>query len=186
MLAACNVNSSSSIECVKLLIDSGSNVNQKNEFRWTSLILTSMYANDQIGIECVNLLIKSGANVNEKDSWLFSSLMYASGYAGSSSNIECVRLLIDYGADVNEKSYYGRTSLMMLFNNKIEFKTSDIDTIMLLVHKSGQTICDKDNDGNTAWCYYGKNDHDILSDDQLEYLNGARRFSNTKSAIKIF
>ena len=119
---------------LKKLIDSGADVNARNEYGETPLHF-------QRGKYAVELLIKAGANVNAKTRQLNTSLHYQSNKyvikllidAGADVNAknifnlspihchpddECVRLLIEAGADVNSKTHIDNiTPLHLILNN---------------------------------------------------------------------
>jgi ankyrin repeat protein len=90
------------IKKVQELIRAGVNVNSKNPYDGTTVL---MYAAQSDSLDIVMELIKAGADVNAKDDiYGMTSLM-------SVRNINITKELIKAGADVNAKSFYGRTVL---------------------------------------------------------------------------
>lgn len=88
------------IETVKTYINNGGDVNAKNQYDSTALIL----ARDA---KIAKLLIDAGADVNAKSRYDDTALMWA-------KNVEIAKLLIDAGADVNAKNLYGETALALM------------------------------------------------------------------------
>ena len=98
-------------ETVEVLLKYGADVNYKNYFGWTALILA---AGDGY-TETAEVLLKYGADVNYKlnDGW--TALMFAAenGYT------ETAEVLLKYGANVNAKNNYGNTALMLAKNEEV-------------------------------------------------------------------
>jgi len=108
-----NVSNSGDTKKLKLLIDSGADVNVKNKYGKTSLTIASYKGFTEI----VKLLLESGADPNTQDKEENSSLIYAS-YKGFT---EIVKILLESGADINYKDYLGDTSFTIaLYNGHIE------------------------------------------------------------------
>ena len=80
------------IECVKLLVKEGADVNMIKSKR-TALGIAARYGK----YSCVNFLLETGAGVNTTDPTVRPALMCAL----RSSNEQCVNILIKAGADVN-------------------------------------------------------------------------------------
>ena len=99
------------MDCIKLLISKGANVNARDNNGGTALMLAA--TGDAAGNEeCVKLLLSKGADVNAKDMDGDTALMqaasaYWTGNAGSTAN--CVNLLISKGAEVNVKDNNGKS-----------------------------------------------------------------------------
>ena len=127
------------IEVCKKLIKRGVNINEKNEYGNTPLMLTCMYRHKKI---CL-LLLENGADVNIKDNVGRTALMHAvwKGYK------EICSWLLENGADVNIKDSYGETALInasekrykeicsLLIENKADINIGNIfgDTLFMLV-----------------------------------------------------
>lgn len=87
-----------SLKIVKSLIGYGADINTKNKYGSTALMLTS-------SLKVAKLLIDSGADVNAKSNGGLTALMLT-------SSLEITKLLIDNGADVNAKDdEFGQTAL---------------------------------------------------------------------------
>lgn len=86
---------------VRLLLNSGANVNRKDSDGFTAL----MFAKE---VKLMRLLLCAGANVHAKDGAGRSALTVAA----DSLRADAVRLLLDSGADVNAIDNDGRTALM--------------------------------------------------------------------------
>ena len=113
------------IEEVKQHLDSGIDVNAKNQFGATPLHFAAKQGHKNLA----TILITEGADTNaeayDKSTPLHSAVI--SGYK------EVAEQLIANGADVNAKGYEGSTPL----DNAIEFKHSD--TVDLLRKHGGKT-----------------------------------------------
>jgi len=90
-------------QCVKLLIDAGSQVNKCDGEQRTALRAACWAGH----LECVRTLLDSGAEINHMDSEGRTSLI-AACYMG---HISCVRELIIWGADIEIMDQDGRTAL---------------------------------------------------------------------------
>ena len=88
-------------EAVKLLLDSGADVNAKNEVEATALILGAGNA------EKARMLVEKGADVNAHSKLGRTPLMIAAGCDGCTAT---VKLLLDKGADPNAKDKQGNTA----------------------------------------------------------------------------
>jgi uncharacterized protein len=109
-----------SIDCVKLMISRGANVNLPGDEGVTPL-MTSVKATYRGTIEITELLIKKGANVNARASKGSTALMYASSAVAihyEDEYVRVVRLLIKNGAKVNVKNQMGATPLSIAQEGK--------------------------------------------------------------------
>ena len=111
-----------SLEVVKMLIESGADVNARYDEGWKFTPL--MFAAEMGDVEIVRLLLESGADVNAKDLYEVTALMWA-------ENFEVATLLIEAGADVEAKNCQGRTALMYA----VESGHLDVAKIILKVGK---------------------------------------------------
>ena len=110
--AAINANA---IDCVKLMIDRGANINLPGDEGVTPL-MTSVRVSYRGTIEITKLLIKKGAKVNARASKGSTALMYASSSVAThyeDNYVQVVRLLIKNGAQVNIKNQMGTTPLSL-------------------------------------------------------------------------
>ena len=89
-------------EAVKLLLESGADVNAKNDVDATALILGAGNP------EKARMLVEKGADVNAHSKLGRTPLMIAAGCDGCAAT---VKLLLDKGADVNAKDKQGNTPL---------------------------------------------------------------------------
>jgi uncharacterized protein len=109
-----------SIDCVKLMIARGANVNLPGDAGVTPL-MNSVRATYRGTIEITELLIKKGARVNARASKGSTALMYASsGVAAHYEDeyVRVVRLLIKNGAKVNVKNQMSATPLSIAKEGK--------------------------------------------------------------------
>lgn len=112
-------------EIVKLLIESGADVNRKESSDVTPL----MNAVEKGNKEIIELLIRKGADVDAKMSNGETSLMQATRQC----NIEMVKLLIEKKADVNVIDNYGLTSLGLAKSNRNSLSKECSEIINLLI-----------------------------------------------------
>ncbi len=91
------------LDIVRSLLDSGSDVNERNTRRETALGAASRYGK----LEVAKLLIERGADMDARDRGGWTPLITASQYG----QLEVARLLLDQGADVNAKTRNHSTAL---------------------------------------------------------------------------
>ncbi len=121
-----------SIDCAKLMLDRGANINLPGDEGVTPL-MTAAQVTYRGGIEMTELLIKKGANINARASRGSTALMYASwGVAAHYQDeyVEVVRLLIKHGAKVNVKNKMGDTPLSIARRGKWQ-------KIVIVLNKAG-------------------------------------------------
>ena len=94
------------LQCVKLLLEAGADVNHTTRFGQTPLLMAANEANP----ECVKMLLEAGAKVNCSDEWRGTPLKSAALRA----NQECIKLLLEAGADVNHIDSAGQTPLTLV------------------------------------------------------------------------
>ena len=127
----------SSIDCMQLLIDKGSNVNAKNGLDETAL----MWAVHDLAK--MKLLIQHGADVNAKAKSGNTPLLIASVGNGK---YEAVKLLLDHGANVSavntrkenaliRAALFGDTAtISLLLNKKIDINALSADSTTALLN----------------------------------------------------
>jgi uncharacterized protein len=102
-----------SIDCVKLMLIRGANVNLADDEGLTPVMISAR-ATYRGGVAMTELLIKKGANVNTRAGKGSTALMYAAwGVAEHYQDeyVKVVRLLIKHGAQVNVKNKLGASPL---------------------------------------------------------------------------
>lgn len=120
----------------KLLIDSGADVNVKNNFDQTALMLAAANNNR---LEMSKLLIGAKADVNAIDNYGKTALVYAI----VNDRLEIAKLLIDSGASLYVINNDASTALMSaVFHNRLEMAKVLID--------SGADLDAVNNNGRTA------------------------------------
>eukprot|EP01084_Bolivina_argentea_P018415 34291_1 len=113
------------IECMKLLIEMGADLNIQDKNGKGALIFAIIEGN----LEVLKLLIENGANINITDKHGITPLMAAV----LSRQINCVKMLVEHNANVNLKNKVGATALMHSLDKgyneitKIIMQSSDID-----------------------------------------------------------
>ncbi len=154
------VNDNDPVELQKL-IDAGGDVNAKDDYGKTALMLASsngrtaiaelliaadadlkgalIYASSNGQTAIAELLIPAGADVNEKDDYGYTALILAS----RSGHTDFVIALIDAGADVNAKDNAGKTALKWAWDIKqsiTDGPTYDHDATIIALSKAGGTL----------------------------------------------
>ena len=106
---------------VVLLLAAGADVNAKNDYGWTALMMAVFHDH----VENAKLLLEAGADVNAKNNRGLTALMMAAQYFHD--HVENAELLLEAGADVNVKNNRGQTALMIANNNDNERMTDLFD-----------------------------------------------------------
>lgn len=130
-------------EIVKILLNKGAFVDQKDQEGATPLIIASRGDN----FDMVKLLISKKANVNAQDRFGTTALMYAA----QNNNIEIANQLIIEGARVNAKNNIGTVALMYAAYH------NNADVSKLLVNR-GADVNSQDNKGATPLIIAAQND----------------------------
>ena len=118
------------IQCVKLLIKFGAEVDFPELDGWTPLHCAVLDGY----VECVKLLLNQGANVDTPNQERWTPL----NTAVRSHQIECVRLLLKHGADVDIPNKYGQTPLMIAANILAENRSDNdfLECLTLLLNSN--------------------------------------------------
>jgi uncharacterized protein len=131
------------VETVKLLLDSGANIEARDEYRGPPLLDAAGYAQTNI----VRYLLDRGANLNARDKGGSTALIIAScecAVATMNDAYDVVKVLLDKGSDVNAHSNDGTTALMSAAGG---FGGSAIVRLLL---ERGADPRARDSEGNTA------------------------------------
>jgi len=89
---------------VRTLLNSGTNVNTRDNNRWTALMFAAWFGN----LAAVKLLLDRGANVNARNN-IGSTPIINATYRG---HLTVVRELLDRGANINARDDEGMTALI--------------------------------------------------------------------------
>ena len=89
----------STINIINILLDNGIDINSKNKFNTTALIMAA----DNGHLQCMELLLNRGADINSRDNHNHTALHHTAIYGYK----ECVIMLLSKGAaiDTNIDSY---------------------------------------------------------------------------------
>ena len=180
------------VECVRLLLDSGANINSKDINSWTPLF----YAVEYGKMDAAKLLIDRGANILEKNKFGNTPLHVAC----KRGNLDMVKLLLENGSlkGINDQDNKGLTALMYAVSSE------NLDIVKLLLeycadiknlkNSNNKTALDLAEDGKNT----SKNNkiYDLLKDtDKLRYqliqavargdLNAAQSLINQGVPINI-
>ena len=153
------------INTVKLLIEKGCDVNEKNHLGKTMLHEMCRTGN----IEIIKLLIKNGARLNEQSNTGKTELFYGIEPIKENS-IEIIKILLKNGANVNLKDKNEGTLIHKLAGE--QNKEQESKKLMRLLIVKGAKIDERDKYGYTPLmniCYF----HDNLEMIKLLIKNGA-------------
>ncbi|KAK5631888.1 hypothetical protein RRF57_007602 [Xylaria bambusicola] len=174
---------------VKLLLENGANIESKDKYSQTPLLLAAENGHDAI----VKLLLENGANIESKDRYGQTPLLLATEnnydvivklLLENGANIELndensemplllatkngydaiVKLLLENGANIESKDRYGQTPLSLAAEN-------NYDAIVKLLLENGANIESKDRYGQTPLSLAAENGYDAIVKLLLE--NGA-------------
>lgn len=134
------------VETVKLLLDSGANIEATDEDRGPPIVDAAGYAQTNV----VRLLLSRGANLHARDKYGNTALITAScecAVATMNDAYDVVKLLLEKGSDVNAHSNDGATALI---NAAAGFGGSAIVKLLL---EHGADPAARDSQGGTALSY---------------------------------
>jgi uncharacterized protein len=123
---------SGQIDCVKLMLDRGANVNLPGDEGVTPL-MTSVRVTYRNGLEITQLLIKRGANINAIAGKGSTALMYAAwGVANHYEDdyVHVAKFLLQHGAKVNVQNKMGDSPLSIA-------KRGNWKKIVMVLKKAG-------------------------------------------------
>lgn len=130
-------------ETVESLLDSGADIESRNEDGSTPLIWAASFAQADV----LKLLLSRGAMLNVRDKSGNTPLTAAAcqcAVATMNSADEVIKILLDTGADVNARNHDGDTALMMASG-----MTGDASILKLLLDH-GADLRARNKDGQTA------------------------------------
>lgn len=131
------------IECVAYLIESGADVNARDEKGWTPFVF-AIFAQPEMR----NLLQKHGAQINAR-TYRGESAMTLAAEIG---DVETLEMLIKAGADVNQVNIFGGTAIMHAAIN------GQASSITILI-KHGADPNRADENKKTPLMYAASNGH---------------------------
>ncbi len=137
------INKQKFLTMAELLIDAGADVNARDIFMRTPLMIFSDFS---AKIEAVKFLLEHGALVNLQDKNKKTALMYAAEYAGHEENQNVIKMLLEKGAKIDIEDEYGETALM------IASRAENGQNVVKLFLANGATInkMAHQNSGGTA------------------------------------
>lgn len=133
----------SSVETVKVLLESGADIETTDEYRGPPLIDAAAHAQTEVVI----LLLERGANLHARDKYGNTALIAAScecAVATMNDAYDVVRVLLEKGSEVNAHANDGTTALM---NAAAGFGGAAIVKLLL---DHGADPRARDSEGNTA------------------------------------
>jgi len=124
------------LDLVTRLINKGVNINAKDEYGNTPLILASWRKNTKL----TSLLIEKGARINDQNNFGYTPLSWACLHQYT----KLAKFLIGKGADTNSRTHWSKTSLIITCENVF----INVDLATLLINARAD-INAQDNNGNT-------------------------------------
>jgi uncharacterized protein len=131
------------VTSVRLLLDSGANIEARDEEGDTPLIQAASYGQT----ETFKLLLERGAKINVRDRQGMTPLIAAAcacAVATMNSTYDIMKILLERGANVNARTREGKTALMMAAGSP-----DDAASVKLLLSKGADPLA-KDDQGKTA------------------------------------
>ncbi len=128
---------SGKVECVKLLLEHGADVNFTESHDQTALAKATIDSN----LECVKLLLEAGADVNKADQHQRTTLTWAA----TLSNLACMNQLLEAGADVNKEDLDGQTPLF-----EAAYRGDALGVQLLLEAGASVNVADR-GEGKLLW-----------------------------------
>ncbi len=131
------------VHSVRLLLDSGADIEARDEEGATPLLQAATYAQTEI----FEFLLRRGANFRARDKRGMTLLMIAAcncAVATMNSAFDIVKTLLDLGVDVNARAHDGTTALMLASG-----MVGDAAVLELLLNRGANPLL-KDDKGETA------------------------------------
>jgi ankyrin repeat protein len=147
-------------EIVRILLQAGADVNEKDIDGFTALVVAIRLHQAEV----VKALIEAGADATARDIYGETPLIEAA----MSGNMEIVTIFLDAGADVNAVNAQnddGSTPLMRAAQG------GNIDGVKLLL-QLGAEVDARDDDGNTALLQIITHLRDVVSSEELQDFKG--------------
>jgi ankyrin repeat protein len=133
------------VEILNMLVQAKANVNTKNKYGNTPLILAAVQGN----VEIIDLLIKAGADINAKDKFNQTALIKAL----AKGKYVVAKKLLEYKANVNIVTINGSTALIFAISKMPSNKITD-EIIDELIEKSNrETLYSRRHRINNAMYY---------------------------------
>jgi ankyrin repeat protein len=157
------------VETVKLLLDSGADIEARDEYRGPPLVDAAAYAQTDV----VLFLLDRGANLHARDKYGRTALIAAScecAVATMNDAYDVVKALLDKGSDVNAHSNDGTTALMSAAGG---FGGSAIVKLLL---ERGADPRARDSEGNSALKFASESNRK----DKVELIRQALSNSNKR------
>lgn len=127
---------------VKDLLSQGAEINCKNEWGLSPLMLAAQY-NPSVAV--LNALIAAGADIHDQEPKYRSNALLLA--CNKTTNPKIVEALLAAGAKLDERNYLGETAIIMAVNTNPEAR------VVTALIKAGANINDRDYQGHSVLEY---------------------------------
>ena len=157
-------------ECLKILLEHGSPLNDQNHIGETALIKAAQNGH----IKCLQLLIDYSANINVQDDYGLTALMHA-----AIGNVDCTKILIDAGANLE---------LIDIWKNNALIRSLMVDlsldsTCALLLIRAGCPLNEVNDSGDTALFIAVRDDNINVIKELIERGANVNQCVNNRTAL---
>lgn len=136
---------------IRDLLAEGAEVNCKNEWGMSPLMLAAQY-NPSVAV--LNALLAAGANIHEQEPKYRSNALLLA--CNKTTNPKIIEALLAAGANLNERNYLGETAIIMAVNTNPEAR------VVTALIKAGANINDRDYQGHSVVEYAKLNSRTYL------------------------
>lgn len=140
------------VAMVEYLIKAGADVNSRDVFMYTPLMLSAHLKDRKASVKVMKMLLAAGADTRLKDKYgdaaIHEAITSCSGDKDGSKCVELVELLIKAGADVNETDSDRHTPAIVAIM-KIDDRKASVQVLRMLID-AGADLRPRDDWGKTA------------------------------------
>ena len=157
-------------ECLKILLEYGSPVNDQNHNDETALIKAAQNGH----MKCLQLLIDYSASINVQDDYGLTALMHA-----AIENVHCTKILIDAGANLELIDIWKSNALMRLLTADLSLDS----TCALLLIRAGCPLNEVNDSGDTALFIAVRDDNINVTKELIERGANVNQCVNNRTAL---
>lgn len=153
-------------EMNKYILEHKEQLNQKNAYGHTPLILACRNSNTYSTESTVNMLINAGCELDIQDITGTTALIYAVTNRSKNSSEDTVNMLVNAGCDLDKLDDYSRTALMMA---TYDSKLSKDNTLQILVN-AGANLNIRSSCGKTTLMFACRNLNSFSTTNTIKIL----------------